>query len=634
LEKSPIKTGWTNLLILLATGIVSFVVSSWTGSMASLLAAVYCGIGVLVAFVSLLQMRHEHSEELERLELDKLKGRDPGSALFESGEDILRAKRARVQFEKYFIPGWTILLVIILAAYSYFMYGLFSKPESLRDPLRGTGMLQAAFFLAMALIQFLFGKYSVGLARYDNSRLLRPGGGFLMLASLVSVLVSVASVAYQLGYPKYDLHLAYALTAILALLSVEYIINMVMEIYRPRRRGAEVTLLYESRLVGMLGQPGGIFATAAHTLDYQFGFKVSETWFYQYLERAIVWMLLLWAGVFLVSSCFVVLEPYEEGLLERFGRPVKEGVIGPGLTVKMPWPIDKVYRYPTKAVQRMLIGVIPDPELEKEKVLVWTKTHYKEEFNMLVASREIEGSDEDDESEENRVPVNLLTASIPVQYEIRDLGAWARNHTDAGAFLERLAYREIVRYLVSVDFERIMSSGREQAAIDLRDRIQEEADRHEVGAHILFVGLQDIHPPVDVAQSWIDAQAAIQERETKILTAEAEAASIVPRAEASSRVLVLDAEAQKLASISKAIAESGQFSNKVSAYVASPEAYLRRTYLKTLVTAINPARKYIMATTNSQDVYWLNLEDNLQDEFLNVSFNDETGEMPDTGENE
>lgn len=611
--------------------------ASRTGSLAGLMASIFCGVGLLVAIVGLLQMRHIHSEELERLELDNLKGKDPGAALFESGDDILRSKRARVQFEKFFIPGWTLLLVLVLSLVCYYMYGLFSKPEYLRDPIKGAGMLQAAFFLGFALVQFLFGKYSVGLARYDGSRLLRPGGSFLMLTSLISVLVAIASVAVQFGYPEYDLHLSHGLTAVAGLLAFEYVINMIMEIYRPRTKGGEVALLYESRLVGMLGQPGGIFATAAQTLDYQFGFSVSNTWFYQYLERAIVWMVLLWASVFFASSCFVVLEPYEEGLLERFGKPVKVGgqdVVGPGIHVKLPWPIDKIHRYPSKAVQRLLIGVVPDEELEAEKVLVWTRAHYKEEFNMLVASREVVDSEPSGETGEQAVPVNLLTVSIPIQYEISDLGSWARNHANARDFLERLAYREIVRYLVSVDFDRIMSSGREAAARELRELIQGAADKHKVGANILYVGLQDIHPPVTVAESWVKAQGALQERERLILDAEGTAAAIVPAAEAQSRQLVLEAEAEKLTKISAALAESGQFANRVSAYEASPTTYLHRTYLNTLVAAIKPARKYIMATTNSQDVYWLNLEDNIQDEFLKVNFRDETGENMDATEQE
>ena len=76
------------------------------------------------------------------------------------------------------------------------------------------------------------------------------------------------------------------------------------EIYRPRMKGQVAHLLYDSRLVGLLGQPGGIFSTVAQAIDYQFGFKVSDTWFYRFLEKAMVWIVLLQLGFDWASTLF------------------------------------------------------------------------------------------------------------------------------------------------------------------------------------------------------------------------------------------------------------------------------------------------------------------------------------------
>jgi len=69
-------------------------------------------------------------------------------------------------------------------------------------------------------------------------------------------------------------------------LAAETLISLVLEIYRPRVKGRIGPPLYESRTIGLLGQPEGIVSTVAHTLDYQFGFKVSETWFYSFCVNA------------------------------------------------------------------------------------------------------------------------------------------------------------------------------------------------------------------------------------------------------------------------------------------------------------------------------------------------------------
>ncbi|MBL6763361.1 MAG: protease modulator HflK [Verrucomicrobiae bacterium] len=614
----------TGLLLLTGTGVASFILSGRAGTLAGLLTTVYCGVGVLVAVLSFLLMRHYRAEEVERLELDKIKDKDASAALFETGEDLLRAKRAREQFEKYVVPAWTVLIAVAEGSVAYYLFDLFKNPD-LRAPTQQQGLLFAAFFGGFALLQFIVGKYCTGLAAYDGSRLLRPVGSHMMLVSLVSVATTVSLSASSFGFVKFDLHVAHGLTALLALLAVENVISLIMEIYRPRVKGREVRLLFESRLAGLLGQPGGIFKTAATALDYQFGFKVSETWFYRYLERVAALLVLLWFGIFFGSSCFVVLEPHEEGLLERCGKPVAgREVIGPGLHLKMPWPIDVVHRYPSKAINQFHIGYVADKEKEAERVLVWTKPHYAEEYNMLVASRDADQT-AGDQSSDSTVPVNLLTASIPVQYEITNVLHWARNHANAAEFLERLAWREIVRYLVSVDVADIMAAGRIQAASELQSMIQAAADQHQLGSRIIFVGLQDIHPPVKVAGSYEDVIGALQERETKILVAQSYGAATVPMAKADARVAVLTAEADRISKVQAAYAEGGQFANQVIAYKASPEVYRRRSYLNTLVDSIAGARKYVIGTTNNQDSYWIDLKDSISDALLDVDFK---GQMP------
>ena len=60
--------------------------------------------------------------------------------------------------------------------------------------------------------------------------------------------------------------------------------------------------------------------------------------------------------------------------------------------------------------------------------------------------------------------MSLLTVSVPVQFQITNLVDWAYNNEDAPALLEDLGTREVVRYLVGVDMNDIMSQGRQEAA--------------------------------------------------------------------------------------------------------------------------------------------------------------------------
>src|SRR5262249_47424660 len=155
----------------------------------------------------------------------------------------------------------------------------------LKEPMAGIFL----FFLC-ALVLFLLGRFSATFARLENQRLLRPGASYLLLNAILCTAVGGGIVAVHAGFPETGVYLAYALCGWLAVIAVETLAALVLEMYRPRVRGKVERPLYESRLVGLLGQPEGLITTAAQAIDYQFGFKVSETWFYRFFERAVLWL--------------------------------------------------------------------------------------------------------------------------------------------------------------------------------------------------------------------------------------------------------------------------------------------------------------------------------------------------------
>ena len=74
------------------------------------------------------------------------------------------------------------------------------------------------------------------------------------------------------------------------------------------------------------------------------------------LVRTYAWLVLLQLGLLLLSTCFVFIETGEQALLERFGRPLGAGVIGPGVHLKLPWPVERVHRFRTQEIQVFDIG--------------------------------------------------------------------------------------------------------------------------------------------------------------------------------------------------------------------------------------------------------------------------------------
>ncbi|HET7624928.1 MAG TPA: protease modulator HflK [Verrucomicrobiae bacterium] len=616
MERSTKKNGLINLFMLLLIGVAGLVVARVTHSQAGQIAAVFMGIGILVAAVSWFQMRLEESERLEKFEFDELARSKSSATLFEARDsETFPAQRSREQFERFFVPGFTALLLIGEGVGAWLLWRWLSKTSAAAEVVKP--MVALALFGLFALILFLFGKFSATIARLEDHRLLRPGASWLLLSAYLCFVVAVGVVFVEAGFPRADIYVARGLTVLLGLVGLETLINLILELYRPRVKGKLARPLYESRVVGLLGQPEGLITTAAQALDYQFGFKVSETWFYRFFEKAVGWLLLLELVVLFLSTGIVFIETGEQGLLEHFGKPAagQNALLGPGAHFKWPWPIDKVYRYRTEQIQSFDVGFTPESASENQNTILWSVAHTKEE-NFLVANRD---QTTNTNSETGRIapPVSLISVSIPVQFQITNLLEWVYNNEEPTNLLQNIANREVVRYLVSADLNDIMSENRKEAAETLRERIQAASDQHQLGAKIVFVGLQDIHPPVKVAGDYEKVIAARHQMKAKILDAQADAISTNALARATATNLINLAVSERVNREINAFAKAALFTNQVPAFEAAPSVYKQRAYLDAYARATANARKYILLTTNAQEVFQVDLQDKIRADLLN-----------------
>ena len=382
MERNIQKNGLVNLAVAVLIFLAGFGVTVFAGSLAGQAAAVFLGLGVLVAFISWFQMRLEENERLEKLELDEL-ARSRGASLFESKDGgSFPAQNARLQFEKFFVPGFAVLILLLEAAGAWLLWNWSGKNAgSLKE---GEVTAALSLFAIFALLLFLIGRFSVTIARLENHRLLRPGASFLLAGAYVCALTALGIAGVEAKFPQADFWVARGLCVLLGLMAVENLLTLLLEIYRPRVKGKIARPLYESRVVGIFAQPESLFTTAAQTLDYQFGFKVSETWFFQAAQKNLAALLLIQFAVLLLSTTVVFVGVGEQAVREHLGQPV--ATLGPGAHLKWPWPADKIYRFRTEQIQSFAVGYTPDAQTEAATTVLWTVSHNKEE-NFLVANR-------------------------------------------------------------------------------------------------------------------------------------------------------------------------------------------------------------------------------------------------------
>src|ERR1019366_5333908 len=248
------------------------------------------------------------------------------------------------------------------------------------------------------------------------------------------------------------------------------------------------------------------------------------------------------------------------------GKPVKgRSPLGPGAHLKWPTPIDHVYHFRAEQIQTFNVGFAPESARERERYVLWSQAHHGE-TNFLVANR-VQFSEEvtNRVSRKRTPPVSRLTVRVPGQFQSPNLVDWAYNNEDAPALLEDLGTREVVRYLVGVDMNDIMSQGRQAAALALADRIQAAANERGLGASIISVALGDLHPPVKVAPEYEKVVAAIQTKQAKILAARADDIRTNALAGAQAVSILNKAQAEKAAREVGALAQAALFTNQIPA---------------------------------------------------------------------
>ena len=401
----------------------------------------------------------------------------------------------------------------------------------------------------------------------------------------------------------------------------------------------------------------------AASLDYQFGFEVSEVWFYRFLERTLIPFAVVMLAAFWLLSTIVVVNPEENGIRERFGRVATERALMPGLHFKLPWPFARIYRFPVERVQMVPIGykekgkggedghdheeeTSPEDEgLQGDptgRVILWSKMHGKEELSFVVACAPADSfgpgdagtEDDGDAAETSAVPAAyFLSASIPLYFKVTDLYSYGYRHAEPRETLTRIATREVVRYLANVDLFDIMTSGREESGEVLKQRIQDAANKHQLGIEVVFLGLQGLHPPVRVGAAFDRVVAAMEEKHEQTLLAEAYNTRTVSQAQADAYSETMSARGYKEDQIRVPKTRAERFEKQLSGYNAEPDVFMLRTFLDVLQTETADTRKYIIAHSSGRDVIVLDLQQKQRLDLLDIEL-DRADESEEQGDEE
>jgi len=515
------------------------------------------GLPVWVALAIVYdQHRRERIETMEAETLSASAGSMGGStSVFDAESAAFRVARSRLAgMYKYFLPIVSVVVGLLLIGVGLWRFDM-ARALISPDVFQSSRIIgwAVAVGLFVAVTGFIFARFISGMAKQPVWSNLRAGAAVAVGTALMGLAIAVGAVIDYAGPDVVSRYITIVFPAVMIFVGAEIFLNLILDLYRPRKAGEVPRPAFDSRVLGFAAAPDRIADSVSSAINYQLGFDVSSSWFYQLLSRSLGVLVLLGLAVLWGLSALAVVEPHERGIVVRFGQFVR--TLDPGLHVKLPWPIDRVEippftaknergrveiaGYTATGVRTVELGT-PEPATDT-KIILWTNEHAREELYQLVQpSAEDSGRSAGDPAPEQPFgssgaatqsaiskgkDLALVSVEIPLQYSIKDVEQFDRFAPidERDNLIKAIAQREVMQYFSAVNADQVLGGDRAKLTTDLTERVSAAFERAQAGIQVLFVGVTGVHPPTSSAANYEKVVQAEQKRQSNIEASRADA---------------------------------------------------------------------------------------------------------------
>lgn len=261
------------------------------------------------------------------------------------------------------------------------------------------------------------------------------------------------------------------------------------------------------------------------------------------------------AAIWLYSAVYVV-DEQEQAVVLRFGKYYE--TVGPGLNIYFP-PIDRKYM----------------ENVTRERA-------YTKQGQMLT----------EDE--------NIVEVPLTVQYKISNLQDFVLNVDQPEVSLQHATDSALRHVVGSTSMDKVLTEGREQMAIEIKERLQRFLDTYRTGITVTQVNVQSAAAPREVQEAFDDVIRAREDEQRARNQAESYANGVVPEARGQAQRIIEDANGYRDEVISRAKGEADRFTKLVTEYRKAPEVTRERLYLETMQQVYSNTSKVLVSGKDGQ----------------------------------
>lgn len=253
----------------------------------------------------------------------------------------------------------------------------------------------------------------------------------------------------------------------------------------------------------------------------------------------------------------------EEAVVLTFGKYT--ATTQPGLNFKFPWPIQTVEKVKVGESKRLEIGFRSEGAGERGAT---RRSFVEDEARMLTGDE------------------NIVDTAMAVQYRITNPLDYLFNFEEDGPASVEGTLSDIGEAALRLavgdhPIDDVLTTGKTEIQNEVQQKMQQVADLYRMGVTVTAVQLQDVQPPADVADAFLDVATAREEREEKINQAKAYTQDKVPKAEGAAAKLLQEAQGYKAARVAEAEGAVARFAAVAEQYALAPDITKTRLYLET-----------------------------------------------------